>query len=255
LLLQHGARVIVPYLRGFGGTTFLLQDTPRSGQQAAMGADLCELLDALGIERAIVAGFDWGATAACVASALWPERVAGMVSVCGYKIQDIARAGEPQAPEMEHRLWYQHYFQHARGQAGLTRNRKDYCRLLWRLWSPSWSFDEATFERSAKSFDNPDFVAVVISSYRHRFGLVAGDPALEHLEQRLALGPPITVPAVTLDGEDDGVMPIGGTASHKKHFTGRHEHRVVKGAGHNLPQENPAAFADAILTLRRQQRD
>lgn len=254
LLVNEGARVIVPYMRGFRETTFLSRETPRSGQQAAMGNDVRELLDALGLERAIVAGFDWGATAACVASALWPERVTAMVSVCSYKIQDIARAAEPKAPEMEHRLWYQHYFQHERGRAGLTDNRKDFSRLLWRLWSPSWSFDDATFARTAASFDNPDFIDVVVSSYRHRFGLMTGDPALEPLEQRLALTPPINVPAITLDGTDDGVMPIGGTAGDKKHFTGWHEHRVIAGAGHNVPQENPAAFADAILTLHRHAR-
>jgi pimeloyl-ACP methyl ester carboxylesterase len=249
--LKQGARVIVPSLRGFGQTRFLRADTPRAGQQAAMGNDLRELLDALGIERAILAGFDWGATAACVVCALWPERASGLVSVNSYKIQDIARAGEPLSPAMEHRLWYQHYFQNARGHAGLTKHRKDLCRWLWRLWSPTWKFDDATYERSAKAFDNPDFVEIVIHSYRHRFGLAAGDPALEPLEQRLERAPPIPVPAITLDGADDGVMPIGGTANHKQHFTGQHEHRVIPGAGHNLPQEAPAAFADAILALHR----
>lgn len=250
-LVRAGARVIVPYLRGFGPTRFLHADAPRSGQQAAMGNDLRELLDALGIERALFAGFDWGATAACVAAALWPERASGIVSVCGYKIQDIAHALSSQAPEMEQRLWYQHYFQTERGRDGLTRQRADVCRLLWRLWSPTWPFDDATYARTATSFDNPDFVDVVLHSYRHRFGLAAGDPALEPLEQRLAQSPSITVPAIVLDGSDDGVMSLGGSASHRRHFPGRFDHRAVPGVGHNLPQEAPSAFADAVMALLR----
>ena len=172
LLAARGLRVVVPSLRGFGATRFLSDATPRSGQQAALGADLLALLDALRIERAIVAGYDWGGRAACVVSALWPERVRGLVSVNGYNLQDIARSAQPAAPEKEYRLWYQYYFHGERGRAGLAAHRRDLCRLLWRLWSPDWDFADADFERSAPSFDNPDFVDVVIHSYRHRFALV-----------------------------------------------------------------------------------
>lgn len=249
-LAAEGARVIVPYLRGYGPTRFLSAATPRSGQQAALGRDLLDLMDALGIESAVLAGYDWGGRAACIVSALWPERARALVSVNGYNIQDIARSGEPQAPENELRYWYQYYFHGERGRAGLTRNRRAFCRLLWKLWSPGWAFDDATFERTAASFDNPDFVDVVIQSYRHRFGLAEGDPALEGIEARLAALPAITVPAITLDGDDDGVSPAGGTAHHARRFTGGHAHRVVPGAGHNLPQEAPEAFARAILDVR-----
>jgi pimeloyl-ACP methyl ester carboxylesterase len=182
-------------------------------------------------------------------AALWPQRVQGLVSVNGYNVQDIARAREPLSPENEQRLWYQYYFHGERGRAGLAQDRRAFCRLLWRLWSPTWAFDDATYERSAAAFDHPDFVDVVIHSYRHRFGLVPGDPALEPIEQRLAAQPSITVPSITLDGADDGVMPIGGTAHHARHFSGGHEHRVVPGAGHNLPQEAPQAFAQAVQAV------
>lgn len=250
-LVEGGARVIVPYLRGFGATRFRSADTMRSGQQAVLGADLAELMDALHVERAIVAGFDWGGRAACVVSALWPGRVRALVSMNSYNIQNIAQGLAPKDPASEHRLWYQYYFHGERGRRGLDANRRDLCKLLWHLWSPTWRFDDATYERTTPSFDNPDFVAVVVHSYRHRFGLVDGDPAVETLEQRLATMPPIAVPAITLDGADDGVTGHGGTVGHASHFTGRHEHRVIEGAGHNLPQEAPAAFADALLTVHR----
>lgn len=244
-----GARVIVPYLRGYGPTRFRAPDGPRSGEQAALGHDLLGLLDGLKITSALLAGYDWGGRAACVVAALWPDRACGLVSVNGYNIQNIARANDPQSPENEFRYWYQYYFHSERGRAGLTQNRDQFCQLLWRLWSPSWDFDPATFERTARSFDNADFIDVVIHSYRHRFGLVESDPAVAPIERRLAAQPPITVPTISLDGEDDGVMPIGGTAHHASHFIGRYEHRVIPHAGHNLPQEAPDAFANAILTL------
>ena len=248
LLAARGLRVIVPWLRGYGPTRFLSADTPRSGQQAALGADLLALLDALAIERALVAGYDWGGRAACIAAALWPRRVRGLVSVNGYNLQDLARSGTPAAPDKEHRLWYQYYFHGERGRAGLAAHRREFCRLLWQLWSPRWAFSDADFERSAAAFDNPDFVDVVIHSYRHRFALVDGDPACEDLERRLAAQPAIAVPTITLDGDADGVSP--GGAPQPGCFTGRHAHRVVAGGiGHNLPQEAPQAFAQAVLDV------
>lgn len=250
-LAVQGCRVIVPYLRGYGPTAFIDGMTPRSGEQAALGADLLALLDALALPRAVLAGFDWGCTAACVVAALWPERCTGLVSLNSYKIQNIAGAQEPASPEDEQKYWYQYYFHGERGHAGLEQNRHALCKLLWHSWSPSWKFDDAAFERSAAAFDNPDFVAVVIHSYRHRFGLVAGDPAYADIEARLAQLPAISVTSITLDGADDGVMLTGGTASHGHHFTGQREHRVVPGAGHNLPQENPQAFVDAVSDIVR----
>jgi pimeloyl-ACP methyl ester carboxylesterase len=249
VLAAAGARVIVPYLRGFGPTYFVDSETPRSGQQAALGADLLALLDALKIGSAYLAGYDWGGRAACVVAALWPERVRGLVSYNSYNIQNVASSSEPSTPENEYGIWYQYYFHSERGRAGLAKNRRSFCRLLWRLWSPTWKFDDATFEQTASAFDNPDFVDVVIHSYRHRFGLIAGDPALEAIEQRLAAQPDITVPTVTLDGAADGIRPRG-TAPQAEHFTGRHEHRVIDKVGHNLPQEAPNAFVDAILTVQ-----
>ncbi len=248
-LAAEGARVIVPYLRGFGPTRFLQAETPRSGEQAALGADLLALLDALQIGSAYLAGYDWGGRAACVVAALWPERVRGLVSYNSYNIQDLAGAMQPAPPADEYGIWYQYYFGSERGRAGLEKDKAGFCRLLWRLWSPSWNFDDAIFGRSAAAFDNPDFVDVVIHSYRHRFGLVAGDPAYAAIERQLAAQPEIRVPSLTLDGATDGIRPAG-TAAHAKHFTGRHAHRIIADAGHNLPQEKPAAFVEAVLTVR-----
>jgi pimeloyl-ACP methyl ester carboxylesterase len=250
-LVDAGCRVIVPFLRGFGATRFLRDDTPRSGEQAALGADLLALMDALAIPRAVLAGYDWGGRAACVVAALWPERCTGLLSFNSYNLQHIARAMQPDTPENERSLWYQYYFHSERGRAGLAADRRALCRLLWRTWSPTWGFDDATFDRSAAAFDNPDFVDVVIHSYRHRFGLVAGDPALAGIEARLAQQPPITVPALTFDGADDGVRPPAPAAQHAHCFTGPREHAVVPGVGHNMPQEVPALFADAVLRLVR----
>ena len=249
LLADAGCRVIVPYLRGFGPTRFLRADTPRSGEQAALGADLLALMDALPVPRAVLAGYDWGGRAACVVAALWPKRCAGLLSFNSYNIQDIARAMAPDKPENEHSLWYQYYFHSERGRAGLAKDRRSFIRLLWRLWSPTWGFDDATFERSAPAFDNPDFVEVVIHSYRHRFALVAGDPAYAAIEHALAGQPPITVPCFTFDGADDGVRPPADAAAQGHRFTGARSHRVVPGVGHNMPQEVPRVFADAVLTL------
>lgn len=250
-LAAEGARVIVPFLRGYGPTRFLAAATPRSGQQAALAADLLALMDALQCQRALLAGHDWGGRAACVAAAMWPGRVSGLVSGNGYQIQNIAAAAAPAPPEAEHRYWYQYYFHGERGRRGLAQDRRALCRLLWRLWSPTWAFDDVTFERSAAAFDNADFVEVVIHSYRHRFGLCAGDPAYEALERALAAQPDITVPAITLDGADDGVTPAATLAHGAAHFVGAHEHRVLPGAGHNLPQEAPQAFAQAVLDVHR----
>ncbi len=250
-LATAGCRVIVPYLRGFGPTRFLDPSIPRSGEQAALGADLLALMDALAVPRALLAGYDWGGRAACVVAALWPERCSGLLSFNSYNIQDIARAMQPDLPRNEHSLWYQYYFHSERGRRGLAQDRRGVCRLLWELWSPTWRFDEATFEHSAAALDNPDFVDVVIHSYRHRFGLVDGDPALAHIEQRLAQQPPITVPAITFDGADDGVRPPAPASQHAARFTGPRSHRLVPGVGHNMPQEVPATFADAVLELLR----
>ena len=247
-LARAGARVIVPYLRGFGPTRFISDDTMRSGQQAALGRDLIDLLDALGIRSAILAGYDWGGCASCVASALWPERVTGLVSYAGYDIIDVERLEHALPPALEQVSWYQHLFQSERGRECLTEHRRELCRILWEQWSPGWQFDDATFERTAKSFDNPDFVDVVIHCYRFCFGSSAGDPALASLEERLAKKPRIGVPSLTLDGTRDPLKP-GGTANHAAMFTARHEHRVVE-SGHNLPWEVPDDFLDAILTVR-----
>lgn len=250
LLAAQGCRVIVPYLRGYGPTRFRSPATPRSGQQAALGHDLLQLLNALAVPSAVLAGYDWGGRAACIVAALWPERARGLVSCGGYNIQDIAGSAVPQPPELEHRYWYQFYFHGERGRAGLAAHRRELGRLLWRLWSPSWTFDDATFERTAAAFDNPDFVEVVIHSYRHRFGLVPGDPALEEIERRLAARPPITVPTVVLHGGDNAVSPASSSERHARFFTGRYARRLIPRVGHNVPQEAPREFAEAILSLR-----
>lgn len=245
-----GCRVIVPHLRGYGPTRFRRADTPRSGQQAALGCDVRALMDALGIKRAVLAGYDWGGRGACIAAALWPERVSGLVTIGGYNIQDIAGSVRPAAAEQEWRHWYQYYFHGARGAAGLRENRAEICRLLWRLWSPSWAFDEATFAQSAAVFDNPDWVDVVLQSYRHRFGYAEGDPVLEPVEQALALRPVIGVPTIVLHGADDGVAPPGSSAD-LSGFSALVRREIVSRAGHNLPQEVPDAVIAAVLELLR----
>jgi pimeloyl-ACP methyl ester carboxylesterase len=249
LLAGRGCRVIVPYLRGYGATRFLDAMTPRSGEQAAIGADLKALMDVLGIKRAVLAGYDWGGRAANVVAALWPDRCIGLVSVNSYQIQDIANAMVPLNPAREVALWYQYYFQLERGRAGLAANRREIARILWRQWSPNWHFDQATFDRTALAHDNPDYVDIVIHSYRHRFARAEGDPQYADLQRRLAALPPITVPTITLDGDADGVSPAtDGTATAAK-FSGRRNHRVIARAGHNLPQEEPQAFAAAVMEL------
>lgn len=249
LLAGKGCRVIVPYLRGYGPTRFLDSTTPRSGEQAAIGADLKALMDALDIKRAVLAGYDWGGRAANVVAALWPDRCIGLVSVNSYLIQDIANAMIPLNPVREVALWYQYYFQLERGRAGLAANRREIARILWRQWSPNWHFDQATFDRTALAHDNPDYVDIVIHSYRHRFARAEGDPQYADLQRRLAALPPIAVPAITLDGDADGVIPAtDGTATAAK-FSGRRTHRVIPRAGHNLPQEEPEAFAAAVMEL------
>jgi len=247
-LAAAGARVLIPYLRGFGATQLRTSKQIRTGQQAALGKDLVDLMNALGIERAILAGYDWGGLSSCVASALWPDRVAGLVAMAGYDIIDVDQMRHPFPPSLESVMWYQHLFQSERGRECLRQNRRELCELLWRQWSPSWNFDAETFNRTAASFDNPDFVDIVIHSYRFDFGLADGDPQLEPLEKRLRQKPKITVPAVTLDGAHDPLKP-GGTAGHAPMFTGPHQHRTVQ-CGHNMPQEAPEAFADAVLRVR-----
>jgi pimeloyl-ACP methyl ester carboxylesterase len=251
LIAAKNVRIIVPYLRGFGPTRFLSADTPRSGQQAALGNDLRELMDALAIKRAVLAGYDWGGRAACIVAALWPERAIGLVSGNSYNLQNIPAAMTPVAPAQEHRLWYQYYFHSERGRAGLTANRRAFCRLLWTLWSPLWAFDEATFARTAASFDNPDFIAVTIQSYRHRYGYAPGDPALEPIERQLAAQPKIAVPTIALQGEADGVWPPESSEQHAAYFTGPYQRRLLPRVGHNPPREAPQAVADAILELIR----
>jgi pimeloyl-ACP methyl ester carboxylesterase len=249
-LSREGFRVLVPYLRGFGPTRFLDPATPRSGQQAAIGADLRDFMTALGIDRALLGGYDWGGRAACVAAALWPERVRGLLSITGYNIQNIAAAGRRPADALqEHRYWYQWYFNTERGRAGLAKNRREIARLLWRLWSPNWQFDEATFAATAASFDNPDYVDVTIQSYRHRYGNAPGDPAFDELEQRLAQQPPITVPTIVLHGACDGVGPPEQSEGAARHFTAGYERRVIPVAGHFLSRETPEAAAQAIRDL------
>ncbi|MGP4674827.1 alpha/beta fold hydrolase [Agrobacterium pusense] len=249
LLASKGIRVIVPHLRGHGNTRFLDADIPRAGQQAAIGRDLLDLVDALKIKKAVFAGYDWGGRAACVAAALWPDRCSGLVSVNGYLIQDIAKSAQPAPAGVERGFWYQFYFQTERGRAGLEAHRKEIAEIMWHDNSPTWRFDKPTFERSAASFENPDYVDVVIHSYRHRLGGASGYPEYAELERRLAQQPVITVPTVTLDGDSDGVVAAtDGTASANK-FSAKRVHRVVKGVGHNLPQEAPLAFADAVLEV------
>ena len=248
-LLSENCWIITPYLRGFGPTKFLTADTIRSGQQAALANDLLALMDALFIEKAILGGYDWGGRAACIISAIYPKRVIGLVSMAGYNIQNIAKYSEPVAPEIEMLNWYQYYFHSERGRLGLAKYRKEFCRLLWSNWSPTWKFDDNTYEVSSVSFSNPDFVEIVVHSYRHRYGLANGDPKFENIEQALLKQPTIKVPTIVLDADSDGVEPIEGTGKDAVYFTGNYERRIVKGVGHNLPQEAPNDFTKAILTF------
>jgi len=247
-LVAAGCRTIVPYLRGFGPTRFLAESTPRSGQQAALGDDLRQLMDALGIRQAVLVGYDWGGRAACIVAALWPERVRALVTGNGYNIQDIPNSGKPAPPEQELRQWYQYYFHLERGRAGLAANRRDIVRLLWRLWSPHWDFSDETFAQTATAWDNPDFVDVTIQSYRHRYGNASGDPALEPLERALAAQPPISVPTIVVYGEANGVTPPLSERQRRK-FSNLVEERRIPRVGHNLPSEVPDIMAEAVIAL------
>jgi pimeloyl-ACP methyl ester carboxylesterase len=246
---ELGCRVLVPWLRGYGPTSFLAGDTLRSGQQAALGADLRAFLDALDIASAILVGYDWGGRAACIVAALWPERCGGLVTAGGYNIQDLANANLPGSPADEYRAWYEWYFNTERGRTGLQQNRRDLCLMLWQLWSPTFAFDDATFDRTAASFDNPDFVDVVIHSYRHRRLNVQGDPALDAIETRLAGQPPIAAPTVVLAGDADGVDPPSPDDHDAVHFTGPYERRLLSGIGHFVPREAPEAVVAAVRSL------
>ncbi|MFB8145149.1 alpha/beta fold hydrolase [Microbacterium sp. NPDC056003] len=249
LLTEAGFRVLVPHLRGHGPTKFRDDGATRSGQQAALGADLLAFLDALALHEPILAGYDWGGRAACVVAALWPERVGGLVSVNGYLIQDIAAADIPLRPELEAGFWYFWYFATERGRTGLSRDARGIADVIWRRNSPAWTFDAATLDRAAVAFENPDYVDVVIHSYRHRLGLASGAPQYEVIERRLAALPPISVPTITLDGTADGNFPATDGSQHDRFFTGLREHRQIPDAGHHLPAECPHAFAEAILDV------
>lgn len=247
ILAEAGARVIAPFTRGFGETRFISTDIMRSGQQVARGFDVIRLSEALGLKRPIVGGFDWGGNSSCTAAALWPEQVSGLVSYAGYDIVDVNEQKHAATPSLERVCWYQHLFQSERGCECLAKNRYELARMLWREWSPDWQFDEATFARTSKSFENPDFVAVVTHTYRWMHGLTAGDPSLQSLEGILTQKPKIKVPAVTIDGKTDPLKP-GGTANHASMFLGLHEH-ILTNSGHNVPQEAPQVFADGVLKV------
>jgi pimeloyl-ACP methyl ester carboxylesterase len=249
LLASAGYRVIVPYLRGYGATRFLSDQTPRNGQQAAVAVDVIAVMDALHIDKAIIGGFDWGARTANIVAALWPERCKGMVSVRGYLIGSQQANKSPLPPKAELAWWYQFYFATERGRAGYEKYRRDFNKLIWRLASPKWNFDDATFERTAAAFDNPDHVAIVIHNYRWRLGLAEGETKYDQFERRLAEGPVINVPTITLEGDANGA-PHPEPAAYAKKFSGKYEHRMVNGGvGHNLPQEAPQAFAQAVFDV------
>jgi pimeloyl-ACP methyl ester carboxylesterase len=249
LLAAKGYRVIVPYLRGYGSTRFLSSAAVRNGQQAVIAIDVIALMDALKIDKAIVAGCDWGARTANIVAALWPERCKALVSVSGYLIGSREANKKPLPPEAEFQWWYQYYFATERGRAGYEAYRREFSKLIWRLASPKWNFDDATFDRSAASFDNPDHVGIVIHNYRWRLGLAEGEPAYDALENKLAAGPAITVPTITLEGDANGA-PHPPPAAYAKKFAGKYEHRnLTGGIGHNLPQEAPEAFAAAVIDV------
>jgi len=251
LLVHAGFRVIVPYLRGYGPTRFLSDNTFRNGQPSAVARDTVSLMEALGIDRAILGGFDWGARTGDIIAALWPERCKGLVSVSGYLIGSQAEGEQPLPPEAEYAWWYQFYFATDRGRAGYEKYRREFARLIWKLASPKWKFDDATFERSAAAFDNPDHVAIVIHDYRWRQGLAQGEAQYDGLEYRLAQAPVISVPTITLEGDANGA-PHPLPTSYVGKFSGKYENRIIRGGiGHNLPQEAPAAFAKAIIDVDR----
>jgi pimeloyl-ACP methyl ester carboxylesterase len=251
ILAAQGYRVIVPYLRGYGSTRFLSADTPRNGQQAVVAVDIIALMDALKIDQAILGGFDWGARTVNIIAALWPQRVKAMVSVSGYLIGSQAGNKAPLPPKAEFAWWYQFYFATDRGAAGYDANRHDFNKLIWRLASPKWNLDDATYDRSAASFNNPDHVAVVINNYRWRLGLANGESQYDELEARLAKAPPIAVPSITMEGDANGA-PHPEPAAYARKFTGKYQHRNVDGGiGHNLPQEAPKEFAQAIMDVAR----
>jgi pimeloyl-ACP methyl ester carboxylesterase len=249
MLASERYRVIVPYLRGFGTTRFRSEKTARNGEQAAIAVDAIALMDALGVEQATVAGFDWGARTADIVAALWPERCRALVSVSGYLIGSQEAGKVPLPPEAELQWWYQYYFATERGRAGYEKYRRDFAKLIWRTASPKWNFDDAIFDRSAASFDNPDHVAIAIHNYRWRLGLAEGEAEYDELEKRLAEGPVITVPAITLEGDANGA-PHPDPSAYAKKFSGKYSHRTIEGGiGHNLPQEAPEAFARAVIEV------
>ena len=249
LLAQAGYRVIVPYLRGYGTTRFLSNDTVRNGQPAAVAADIVALMDALKIEKATLAGFDWGARTANIIAAAYPARCKAMVSVSGYLISSQESGKMPLPPSAELQWWYQFYFATERGRAGYEKYRRDFSKLIWQLASPNWNFDDATFDRSAQAFDNPDHVAIVIHNYRWRLGLAEGEARYDEIEKRLAQGPVITVPTITMEGDANGA-PHPEPAAYAKMFSGKYSHRTITGGiGHNLPQEAPQAFAEAVVDV------
>ena len=249
LLASAGYRVIIPYLRGFGSTRFISDKTPRNGQQAALAVDTIALMDALRIDRAVVAGFDWGARTACIVAALWPQRCQALVSVSGYLIGSQQGGSLPLPPKLELQWWYQYYFTTERGRAGYEKYRRDFAKLIWSIASPKWVFTDETFDRSAAAFDNPDHVGIVIDNYRWRLGLSAGESKYDDLEKQLAAGPLISVPTITLEGDTNGA-PHPEPSAYGAKFSGKYQHRTITGGvGHNLPQEAPQAFADAVLEV------
>ncbi len=247
LLADRGFRVIVPYLRGFGSTTFLSDATIRNGQQAAVASDVIALMDALNIPKAVIGGFDWGARSADVVAALWPDRCRALVAVSGYIIVNLAANLKPLPPQAEYGWWYQYYFATDRGEQGYRENTHDFNELIWKIASPTWSFDDATYDRSAAAFANPDHVDIVIHNYRWRLSLAQGEPQYDELERRLAAKPVITVPTITVSSDFDG--PAKDGTAYRQQFTGRYSHRVLDGIGHNVPQEAPRQFADAIIEV------
>jgi pimeloyl-ACP methyl ester carboxylesterase len=247
LLAAKGYRVIVPYLRGYGTTRFLSSNTFRNAQQSAVALDIVKLMDALGIKRAIIGGFDWGSRTTDIIAALWPDRCIGIVAVSGYLVTNVESQRKPLPPVAEYGWWYQYYFATDRGRAGYSENRHDFDKLIWKIASPDWKFDDSTYDRSAASFDNPDHVDIVIHNYRWRLGLAKGEPQYDELERKLAARPPITVPAITIGSDFDG--PFADGKAYASQYTGKHSHRILKGIGHNVPQEAPAAFAQAIIDV------